>query len=211
MSRTPFDGVIEFLQPVQLSNLCRRSRCESCGHWQVPHLRKSPAAEIDPVQIYLLGHSRGGAISILKAAEDSRVKKIVTWAAVSDFISRNKQSTIDSWKEMGVVHTFNARTKQQMPLYYQFYENLQNNKERLNILKAASRLSIPFLIIHGTDDEAVSAKDAQDLHKACKHSQLYLMEGAKHTFGAKHPFEAEDFPEHAKLTIKKTIEFFKGI
>jgi dipeptidyl aminopeptidase/acylaminoacyl peptidase len=164
--------------------------------------------EIDSGQIFLTGHSRGGGISILKAAEDSRIKKITTWASVSDFIDRNKQSTVKNWKEMGVVHTFNGRTKQQMPLYYQFYKTLQKNKERLNILKAAQKLVIPFLIVHGTCDEAVSDQDARELNVNCKHSKLLLIEGAGHTFEAKHPFEGEIFPTNAEFIIRKTIEFF---
>ena len=40
--------------------------------------------EIDINNIILIGHSRGGAIAILKASEDARIKKLVTWAAVCD-------------------------------------------------------------------------------------------------------------------------------
>jgi len=111
--------------------------------------------EADPRKLYLFGHSRGGSITILKAGEDKRVKKIAAWAAVNDLM-RNKQKTIDTWKKDGVVYAKNARTKQDMPLYYQFYEDQQANKERLNINHAVKRLEIPFLIVHGTADEAVN-------------------------------------------------------
>ena len=39
--------------------------------------------KLNKEDLSLLGHSRGGAITILKANEDERVKKIVSWAAVS--------------------------------------------------------------------------------------------------------------------------------
>jgi dienelactone hydrolase len=42
------------------------------------------AAVIDNQYIGLLGHSMGGGISIIKAAEDSRVKALVTWASISE-------------------------------------------------------------------------------------------------------------------------------
>src|ERR1700712_3274487 len=35
--------------------------------------------------VYLMGHSMGGGISIIKTAEDSRVKKLVTMASISGF------------------------------------------------------------------------------------------------------------------------------
>ena len=164
--------------------------------------------EIDANQLYLLGHSRGGGISILKAGEDNRVKKVVTWAAVSDFVNRNKQRTIDTWKTDGVVYAMNGRTKQNMPLYYQFYETIVNNKERLNINHAVKRLEIPFLIIHGTADEAVAFHDAEELKKSAKYGTLIKIENGDHTFGAKHPFEGI-LPMQAKEVIEKTIEFLK--
>lgn len=156
----------------------------------------------------LLGHSRGGGICILKAAEDKRVTKLVTWASVSDFVNRNKKKTIGTWERDGVVYALNNRTKQKMPLYRQFYDSTMENKDRLNILKAADSLTIPFLIVHGTEDEAVDMNDAKQLHKSCAQSQLLEVEGGGHTFGIKHPFNGALTP-HAQLVIEKTIDFIK--
>lgn len=166
-------------------------------------------AEADAERLCLLGHSRGGGITILKAGEDHRVKKIATWAAVSDFVNRNKLRTIETWKKDGVVYAKNARTRQEMPLYYQFYETLMANKERLNILHAVKRLEIPFLIVHGTGDEAVAFHDAEDLFKSGKHAKLIHIEGADHTFGVRHPFTARVLPKDAEEVVEKTIAFFK--
>lgn len=166
--------------------------------------------EIDKDKLYLLGHSRGGGIAVLKAGEDTRVKKIVTWAAVSDFINRNKLRTIQTWQQEGVVYTANTRTKQQMPLYYQFYENIVANRDRFHITRAAKNLHIPYLIIHGTADEALKLSDAEDLHKACKLSELFSVEGAGHTFEVRHPFIGKVFPKNAELVINKSLAFFKS-
>lgn len=163
--------------------------------------------EIDPNKVYLLGHSRGGGTTILKAGEDHRVKKIVTWAAVSDMI-RNKQKTIETWKRDGVVYAKNARTKQSMPLYYQFYENQIANKERLNIHHALKRFEIPFLIVHGTADEAVPFRDAEHLLKSSKHGKLLKIENADHTFGVRHPLDG-NLNDQAKEVLESTIAFFK--
>ena len=167
-------------------------------------------SEIDKEKLYILGHSRGGGIAVLKAGEDTRVKKLVTWAAVSDFINRNKLRTIQTWQKDGVVYTVNSRTKQQMPLYVQFYENILANRDRFHITRAAKNLQIPFLIVHGTTDEAVKLSDAEDLHKACKQSELFMVEGAGHTFEVRHPFSGKQFPKNADLVINKTLAFFKG-
>lgn len=165
------------------------------------------ANEIDEKQLNLLGHSRGGGITILKASEDKRVNKIVTWASVGDFIKRIQEYDLKEWKEKGVLFSMNTRTNQQMPLYYQFYENLLKNIERFDIIAAAKKLDIPFLIIHGTNDEAVSFEEAEVLHSYGKQSELILIDGAGHTFGAKHPFEDKALPAHSETAVEKTIDF----
>jgi uncharacterized protein len=156
----------------------------------------------------LMGHSRGGGICILKAAEDNRVTRLVTWASVCDFVNRNKKKTIETWERDGVVFALNQRTKQKMPLYKQFYDSTIENKDRLNILKAAHNLQIPYLIVHGTRDEAVDLNDAIQLHKSCANSELFVVEEAGHTFGIKHPFNGI-FTPHSQMVIDKTIRFIK--
>ena len=39
---------------------------------------------IDKNNVYLIGHSRGGGIVLLKAAEEPRIKAVATWASVSE-------------------------------------------------------------------------------------------------------------------------------
>jgi uncharacterized protein len=163
---------------------------------------------VDPERIYLVGHSRGGGISILKAAQDNRVKRIVTWASVSDLINRNAPSTIERWKGEGVVYTTNTRTGQQLPLYWQLYENTMANREKLNVLSAARSLTIPFLIIHGDDDEAVPVTESHELNQACRHSVITLVPRGGHTFGVSHPFTGKALPGAADRVIRETIAFF---
>jgi uncharacterized protein len=164
--------------------------------------------EIDSSKIYLIGHSRGGGICILKSNEDKRVKKLVTWASVSDFINRNKKRTIETWKKDGVVYASNTRTGQEMPMYLQFYEIMMSNKERLNILRAAGNLAIQYLIIHGTSDEAVPFQEAENLHKSAKFSKLFTVPGANHTFGISHPYSGV-CTDDANKVMEQSIVFLK--
>ena len=41
--------------------------------------------EADVKNISLIGHSRGGGIALIKAQENDKVKKVITWAGVSDY------------------------------------------------------------------------------------------------------------------------------
>lgn len=168
-----------------------------------------PKEEINHQEIYLIGHSRGGGISVVKASEDTRIKKLVTWAAVADLINRIPPQQFEVWKKNGVIYVENARTNQQMPMYYQFAENTLKNMERLSIKRSAKKMGIPHLIVHGTNDEAVGVLEAENLAKWNKNAELFIVEDANHTFGAVHPFEQEKFPEHFQMVIDKTIQFLR--
>lgn len=161
--------------------------------------------------ISLIGHSRGGGTVIIKAAEDSRIDKVVTWASVSDFQARFQEGTpqFEKWKETGVTYIENTRTKQQLPHYFQFYEDYKQNEERFNIFKSASRLNIPQLIIHGSNDETVSIKEASAIHRANPNSMLEFIPGSDHVFGAVHPWKDTTMPADLKKVTDITIDFLK--
>ena len=140
--------------------------------------------------LVLLGHSRGGGIVTIKSAEDSRISKIISLAGVSDFGKRfPTDEAFQNWNTDGVYYVLNGRTKQQMPHYYQFYEDFLENEERLTIKRAASKLKIPHLIIHGDNDTSVSIDEAYNLHNWNPKSEFHIVEDADHVFNTKHPWE----------------------
>ena len=167
-----------------------------------------PESEVDNNKIFLLGHSRGGAITILKAAEDNRVDKITTWSAISNVEERWSPETRKQWKKDGVLYILNSRTNQQMPLKYQLLEDYHVHQDRLNIETAMKKLSIPALIIHGTEDEAVPLYEGERLKEWYPKAQFLTIKGAGHTFGGRHPYDEAILPEHTQQVIKATIEFF---
>ena len=168
-----------------------------------------PKKEININEIYLIGHSRGGGISIIKASEDIRIKKLVTWAAVSDLINRIPSQQFEIWKQNGVIYVENARTNQQMPMYYQFAEDVIKNVDRLTIERAVKKINIPYLIVHGTKDGAVSVDEAKKINEWSTTSELFIVKGAAHTFGASHPYSSSAFPPHAQLILDKTLDFLQ--
>ena len=94
-------------------------------------------------------------------------------------------------------------------MYYQFYENCQENKKRIDIKSAVEKLEIPQLIIHGSDDPTVKIVEAKNLKRWNEHAELSIIKGADHVFGGFHPFELEVFPPHLKEAIDITISFLK--
>ena len=172
---------------------------------------KSIQNEIDPNNITLIGHSRGGGIVLLKASEDARITKVITWASVSDFGSRfSNKEQLRAWKDKGVVYVENGRTKQQMPHYIQFYNNFKQNEKRLHIQSAVKKLKIPALIIHGSEDETVLLKEAENLLSWNANNQLFIVEKANHSFGSMQPWKSSSMPKDLKTVVKKSIDFIKS-
>ena len=168
------------------------------------------AKQIKPDDINLIGHSRGGGIVVLKAAEDKRITKLITLASVSDFASRfPEEKVLEAWEKKGVRYIKNTRTGQQLPHHYQFYKNFRENRERLNIKKAAKKLQIPHLVAHGSSDTSVSIGEAGNLFEWSPAPKLLLVENADHVFGTKHPWDDEELPKEFNHVINKSIDFLK--
>ena len=171
----------------------------------------SQQKEVDASRIILIGHSRGGGISILKTFEDPRITDLATWASVDTTNRFPKGETFENWKRDGIYYILNGRTNQKMPHYWQFFEDYEKNIERLNIQKAMSSLKAKTLIIHGTNDEAVSEKAAFQLKEWNPSAELFLVENAGHTFGGKEPWQEEVLPKDLDLVVEKTIHFIQSL
>ena len=101
--------------------------------------------EMNTQDIILIGHSRGGGIVTIKASEDNRVTKVITLAGASDYKSRFPTGDeLAYWRKEGVAYIENARTKQQMPHFIQFYDNFMENEDRLTISKLLKKLLFPI-------------------------------------------------------------------
>ncbi len=164
-------------------------------------------------EVILVGHSRGGAMSIITASEDKRVKKLVTWAAADSagsFWAKDKD-LVREWKEKGVFYIPNARTNQEMPVNYSLYEDSIANAARLDVKQAAGTVRVPWLIIHGSDDPTIPVEAAHGFKVKQPQAEVFIMEHAHHNFGGKHPLdETADFNQ-INLLAEKTIEFAEGL
>jgi uncharacterized protein len=166
-------------------------------------------SEFNIDKLCLMGHSRGGGISILKAKEDARVKKVCTWASVNEFSKYWTEAELEKIKREGVVFVGNARTKQMMPIKWQMYENYYANLDRLFVPNAVRALNIPLLIIHGTEDETVPVEAAIEMERWNKQAELLLLENSNHNFGGKHPYTDKALTPDLERAVKASIEFFK--
>jgi uncharacterized protein len=139
--------------------------------------------------IGLLGHSRGGGTAVLYADGDPRVKALVTWAAVCRYRWWSEAEAA-AWRHEGRLDVVNMRTGEVLPLGPNLLEDLEAGEAgALDIVAAAARLRIPWLIVHGDADESVPLDQGRKLERAgAGRARLLLVEGAGHTFGVRHPW-----------------------
>jgi len=141
-----------------------------------------------PSRVALLGHSRGGAQAIIAAAREVRVGALVTWSSVSYF-DRWTEETKAEWRAGGRMWVLNQRTREQMPVDVTLLEDFEANRDRLDVAAAASRIRVPWLILHGSEDMTVWPGEAQSLARSNPAARLEVIQGAGHTFESTHPFQ----------------------
>ncbi|GGH10010.1 alpha/beta hydrolase [Paenibacillus segetis] len=105
--------------------------------------------DIDPTKVTLLGHSLGGAIAILTAVRDRRVKNLVLWSSVgypfSDIVKITGRKVYDASVKNGSAdylgYGFSPAFFESLGTYQPFQE--------------AIKFSGDVLIVHGTSDDDI--------------------------------------------------------
>lgn len=159
--------------------------------------------------VYLIGHSMGGGISIIKTAEDKRVKKLVTMASISGFRNLWPKKAEEQWRLQGIMYFPNARTGQQMPVRSTLLDDLDRNPTRLDIPARAAEVTQPWLIIHGDDDQTVPLSHAKELHAAQPNAEFLVIKNGSHTLGGTHPFTGKELPATLLQFCEEATAFFK--
>lgn len=169
----------------------------ACGGSYIPAVRS----------VYLIGHSMGGGISIIKTAEDKRIDKLITMAAISSFNNLWPKQAEEQWKLQGVMYLPNAHTGQNMPYKVSMLNDLKQNPERLDITGKAAKISQPWLILHGDGDTSVPLSHAEELHRAQPAAGYLVIEGADHVFNATHSYLPDTLPATLLQFCDTSIEF----
>ncbi len=152
---------------------------------------------VDAERIGLLGHSRGGGTALLAAAGAAwgrRLRALVTWSAIGSF-DRLPAEEKRRWRSAGEYPIVNARTGQELTLALSVLEDLERRRREYDLEAAAGARSIPWLIVHGEDDETVPVAEARRLAGTAREPfQLEVVAAGSHTFGAVHPFAGPTAP-----------------
>ena len=140
---------------------------------------------VDTDRIILLGHSRGGGIAIVHSAQDKRIHALVTLSAIST-LDRWTLHQKNQWRSDGHYHL--SRDAQTIPLRLgiDLLDDLELNGERLDICRAASAITVPWLILHGMADVTVQPREGELLYKHARktNTEFHLLEKVGHLYNA---------------------------
>ncbi len=132
---------------------------------------------LDGHRVAYAGHSMGGAVGVLRAASDERVRLLVSLAGmvhVRRFAERKFGALVPGRDTMW--------DKPECPLSQAFLDDM----ERIDsVAELGARIRVPWLLVHGTGDEVVPLADSLDV-LACApqgaDARLVRLEGADHVF-----------------------------
>ena len=119
--------------------------------------------------------------AIMERLESAAISRIDRW----------DEATRRRWRAEGSLEVVNARTGQRIPVGTALLDEAESGDQRLDIMSAARRIDVPWLIVHGTSDESVPIAEGERLARAGgpELTTWLPVEGAGHTFGAAHPWK----------------------
>lgn len=150
----------------------------------------------------LAGHSLGSASAIIFAEKHPR--KVRSLAPISAFLSGKsyyvfKKDDVREWKKRG----FKLEESKSKPgVVKKLSWRLMEDLLQYSLFEYAKKLTMPVLLIVGSEDQGTPYKDQKKFfdNLASKQKKLHVIKGAPHTFyDRKHLFEIEEI-------MKKWIE-----
>lgn len=145
----------------------------------------SSSDRVDLERIGMVGHSKGGGISILYAAKDPVVRAIVTINGVSEFLRIPHEKVREIIKN-GVFEKVLPGTMINMKFKVDFWKEILESPEEYDIKEALKRTEASVLFLQSENDEIVTIDEAKVLFdSATGNKNLKFLPGADHNLGCK--------------------------
>ena len=131
----------------------------------------------------VVGHSLGGGVALLAAAQEPRLSRVATLNGVSHFL-RVPAVALEQLARDDQIIIRNGRTGQDMPLKRPWFDDV----DVLDLKACCESLDIPTLILHGDGDTVVPPDEALALESWLAGSRRVPIVDGDHTMGARHPW-----------------------
>lgn len=145
---------------------------------------------VDTNNIFLLGESQGGAVSVLVASSRDDINSIVLYFPALSIVddAHNTYPTINDIPDEDINFM-------SMTVSKKYFEDTYN----LDIYNEIAKFENPVLIIHGTKDRVVDYSYSVKANDVFKNSKLVTIEGSGHGF----------YKDDANIALTNAYNFIK--
>jgi pimeloyl-ACP methyl ester carboxylesterase len=148
---------------------------DSCISKEVADLRSVIDAVPQELNIAYIGHSMGGAVGVMTASRDVRIRALVSLAGMTHTADFAKREFGEVTPGLG-----NMWDEPEHPLSETYWNDLTTIG---STLEAAARVIQPWLLVHGDVDDLVPIRDGEDAFAAATCEKEWLpIAGAGHVF-----------------------------
>jgi len=139
-------------------------------------------------KIGLMGSSFGGIASIMVASKTNNLSVLALKSPVSNYkekgIATKTKKELEEWKKKGFIY-YATGDGRKLRLNYTFFKDFEKN----NGYKAANKIQIPTLIVHGDKDKSVPIKQSKKIAGLIPDCKLEIIKGADHKYRDKKHFQ----------------------
>ena len=129
--------------------------------------------------ICYVGHSMGGAVGVLRAPKDPRIKGLISLAGMV-----HTKAFAD--REFGMVKPGEGFMwdDTNCPLSQEYMDDMARIG---SVLDEAPKIKVPWLLLHGTEDDVVPIQESREMFaRANEPKQFVELKGANHVFAGEH-------------------------
>jgi len=133
------------------------------------------AAVANGFKVTYAGHSMGGAVGVLAAASDDRIRNLISLAGMFNTQAFYEREFGEETPDKGCMWE-----EPECPLSSKYKNDMYDIS---SVLKDASAVQVPWLLVHGDADDVVPIEDSREIFAAANEpKQLIEIPGANHVF-----------------------------
>lgn len=163
---------------------------------EIGDLQAVLAAVPDGVQVAYCGHSMGGAVGVLTAVRDDRMRALITLSGMVETRAFCQREFGEVTPDQGCMWD-----DEECPLSQKFIDDLHQHG---NTLDAAAAIEIPWLMMHGLNDDVVPFADSEAAFAVAPQPKEFLP-----IAGEGHSFSEQSYPRMVETIDQWLREHWK--
>lgn len=133
----------------------------------------------DQTIIAIIGHSMGGTVVLMNAAEQPQIKAVIAIAAAIH--TKKVEQRLLTAKEKQQLHKKGEITIQLGDTHCTLKKKFFTAFEKQQVLKNVHKIHAPILLIHGSDDHTIPLEESKSAKREAPRLKLTVIEGGSHT------------------------------